>query len=71
MIKIIIFGSLTTFAVYSVGHTYHHIYHPTEITIPDEDEYRKVYTRLTPEIRQMVTGSLGVDNRAQWTYHLS
>mgnify|MGYP003594959461 CR=1 FL=1 len=71
MIKIIIFGSLTTVALYSVGHTYYHTYHPTEISIPDEDEYREVYTRLNPAIQQMATGSLGVDNRVQWTYHLS
>jgi len=67
MIKIIIFGSLTTYAAYSVAYTYHH----TEITVLHEDEYLEVYTRLTPTIQQMATGSLGVDNPAEWTYHLS
>lgn len=66
MNKFIVLGSVAALTAFSVCHHYQH----TEITVPHEDEYREVYTKLNPEIQQMATGSLGADNRAEWTYLL-
>ena len=67
MNKLIVFGSVAAFTVYSLDH----VYHQSEVITPHEDEFHEVYTRLTPEIHQMATGSMGDDKRAQWVYHFS
>lgn len=67
MNKIIVFGSVAVLIMYNRGH----VSHESEIMMPHEDEYREVYPRLTPELQQMATGSIGYDKPAQGTYHLS